>query len=916
MAVIFDPKEGGFRSEDPIQAFKSRARQSGSRSRRRSQEEIRRLGLREGELMEETEARLRREEQARLQEQARIRQEELRLQEQARLKLKAQREQVIRQKQFRVRAQAKIKDTAKKLIQIPSKVEEKLEERREKLKEDTSKLGKLIPVSERVGAVKIPSKPETTIRKGIQDIKTAERFAISGVLLIPQTARLIKQLAQNPELIVPLVKSIPSGIKNEAIEQKNIFITSPNEFLIGIGNEVLLMKGTSKGIKLLSKQASVQSAKLSPKFVGKGKKGSVLEVTLKKGNKISDVDFNVVGKIANPTAKKTILKTITDRSLKISKIRKRARLQIADIIKGTSVKAPIVKTVKLKVIGKLPRESIKKQLALEGKKVIGVSAQADRLIKILRRKRVIRKPFLGEDKLSLKSKSLLSKFDKGSITKKQLIILEGRIKKEAKTSLIERSFFADPKGRIRPSRLGTEKEASLTDLLKGDFTFKTSKPQILVFDNIKIQKFPKDFSTIKKKLSSGKTLTQSETNKLLRFQLKKSGKFKPLGFISKESEITLAPSETIKKLAVVGKVIINNRVVPIVQAKVIKLKGSLKKSVALAEKGKLNKKQLSKLNKDLKKKTGFEFNTSSKKISRKTIPIKRLSLSSLTSLRKRTTKRISKPSRPARRIKRTRPRKIPRRIPRPKPLPRPRKIPRRIPRPKPLPRPKRIPRRTPRPSKPSKVIKPLARPSRPKRISKPARPFIITSKKKRRIRKPIKKKTGYLSFIKRKTIRGKKIKAKFLRLNKKPLSKSHAKNRASYIADRSTARTLKIKRVGKFKKLGRITKREANYFKKTKRKYRPFKIRKGIKKPLTRKWIERKKYLIDTRSEKRGLRASRVLKQLRSSSKPRLRHKPMRRSRPTFKPQPQRKSKVSKIQLDNLKKGREKLARMRKAGKR
>src|SRR5690606_23425215 len=119
-----------------------------------------------------------------------------------------------------------------------------------------------------------------------------------------------------------------------------------------------------------------------------------------------------------------------------------------------------------------------------------------------------------------------------------------------------------------PSRLGITKqnEGSLLDIFSKDATFKKPKPQILLFDDVKIQNLPPQLRSVKAKLTRGKSLTKAEADALLEFQLKKSGKFKPVGFLSRESEITLAPGEIIKRKKKVGVTIVNGRRVPIVRA--------------------------------------------------------------------------------------------------------------------------------------------------------------------------------------------------------------------------------------------------------------------------------------------------------------------------------------------------------------
>ena len=147
----------------------------------------------------------------------------------------------------------------------------------------------------------------------------------------------------------------------------------------------------------------------------------------------------------------------------------------------------------------------------------------------------------------------------------------------------------------------------MTDIFSKDITFKKQKPQILIFDEIRVEKFPENLKSIVNKLKRGKALSKLEGDKLLKFQLEKSGKFKPLGFTSGESEITLAPGEIIKRVKKVGVTIVNGKKVPIVEAKVIKTTGKLNKLLNKFKRGtKLTKKETKELNKLLEKKTGFK----------------------------------------------------------------------------------------------------------------------------------------------------------------------------------------------------------------------------------------------------------------------------------------------------------------------
>ena len=84
-------------------------------------------------------------------------------------------------------------------------------------------------------------------------------------------------------------------------------------------------------------------------------------------------------------------------------------------------------------------------------------------------------------------------------------------------------------------------------------------------------------------------------------------------------------------------------------------------------------------------------------------------------------------------------------------------------------------------------------------------------------------------------------------------------SKGAFAVDKTTARTFKIKPVGKAKTAGKLLKGERGYFSKASHKLRRVRIKKGKKFKLTNKYIEKTKHLIDTRGEKRGLAIRRVI---------------------------------------------------------
>ncbi len=613
----------------------------------------------------------------------------------------------------------------------------------------------------------------------------------------------VAKLIKDPKSI----KKIPASIKKEGVKFGNLLRVSPTEAVAKVGAEILILKGTGTALKVTGTLSSKVATRLSPKF--RGVKSQVINIPSKQ-----------VGKTIN--------------------------IEIGGTVKKLA-------------------EPLRKQIALAGKVVTPVSAQADRLIRLIKRTRVVRKPIPGEAKLSSSTKRLLSKFDKGKINKKDLIKLDQRIVKETgrEGSLLERSFFADPRGRLRPSRLGVkQKEASLLDVLAGDVTFKTQKPQVLIFEKAKVEKFPKALKGIENKLKAGKPLSRNEANKLLQFQLKKSGKFKPVGHVSKEPEITLAPGEIIKKEKTIAVTLIKGKRVPIIRAKVIKATAETRKLLKKASEGIIKTKELKKLRINLRKETGFKTSFSRGRIGKPKVRIPK-----------------PRPRPPKPRPRRPRP-------PKPKPRPRP-------PKPKPRPRPPKPRPRPPKPRPPARPPKPRPPARPPRRVPRrpPKRPPARPPKRLPRIRPPIKpipkrvkrrppkkrppiKPQAFEVWARplKRTKKGRK--PKLIKVSKVPLSKKRAKDLRNYITDTSLGRTARIR-----PSKGKITEPKLRtpkgYAKKSSAKFRRHKIRKGKRVPLQKgRVIERGRFLLDTTQEKKQITLRRRIAQL---SKPPKKRKPAKR---------------------------------------
>lgn len=160
---------------------------------------------------------------------------------------------------------------------------------------------------------------------------------------------------------------------------------------------------------------------------------------------------------------------------------------------------------------------------------------------------------------------------------------------------LERSFFADPSARLRPSRLGltqAEQRATLADIATGNFQLFRQRPQAVLFPETPVQAFPKSLADVQASLLANKPLTPAQQQRLLAFQLERSGQFKPVGFLSTEPEITLAPGEVIRVVPGQGAVTLLPRqgkslpsVVDVFEARIVKPSDVRAGDTILAPKG-------------------------------------------------------------------------------------------------------------------------------------------------------------------------------------------------------------------------------------------------------------------------------------------------------------------------------------------
>jgi len=451
----------------------------------------------------------------------------------------------------------------------------------------------------------------------------------------------------------------------------------------------------------------------------------------------------------------------------------------------------------------LPEMTLKQQARLAGKKVTAISGQADFPTQF---------------------------FDEGLLFTKPL----------------EKTFYADPFGRIRPTRLGLQQpRASVLDYLVGDVTLLRAKPKIFVFPEAQIAKFPKHLKDVAKKLREGKSLTPSEIKRLQKFQETPTGEFKPIGFLSKEPEVILPTGEQLLKVQKLGKTVIEKRKVDIYELEVGKIidkqQVSQKVDDIILGKGK-----------GISQEKFLEQTLESKRILQTPyvspvsivgVPSKLL-LRSFSNLPKisgvdRGLSKITSPvdlSKPIEQLSLP-PKTFPPQI---SPVLYPEIV-------KPI---SPIVSLTP---KPSKIIYPISYLP----VSKPPIPTppIPLRYKKRRILKKEKQKGYNVQFMRfARMKKGKKVPARTIKVNPKPLTKHDAMNLAFYGSDVTLNRQFKIT-PAKTKAQKPTFKVPENYWRLHSYKFRPYRIVKGKPKPFFEhdRFIERKQYVGDTASEMKRL---------------------------------------------------------------
>ena len=505
-------------------------------------------------------------------------------------------------------------------------------------------------------------------------------------------------------------------------------------------------------------------------------------------------------------------------------------------------------------------KSLSAQAKLAGKEVTAVNASVQQLTSWLGRKKLIRKPIPGEANFPPRIIALLKKFDSGKkLTTREFAETNIWLQKNVapNITLLERSLYLDPASGLRISRLGIKKTqyATLKDILKGNFRLwnTAGKPQVLIFENAKIAKFPKSLKSIEQKIKADKTLTTAETNKLIAWQIKTgSGQFKPIGStiynLGKELEVTLAPGEMIKRIKRVGFTYIEGKKVNFVTAEIFKPTKQILAQIKKANLGKLTNTQLTNLEKSLSNKLGRKVRIETpktKKLSRKdlrradqNIPVLRVRSHGIFVLR--------------RGVARTTPRRVTPRKGRPV-TPRggraatPRKTIRAIPK-----RPGRpVTPRKGRPVTPRKTIRAIPkRPGRPspKPIKKPPIiPFIPKDFTQKKLSKA--QPTYYVV---------EKVRGKLKKLYPKPLTAKDAKDYAVHSIDNHLSKTAFFIPLGKSRNVVKPPKNIQGYYSRNSHKVRSYRIKFGKKKQMVNGFIEKRAYAFDRPLEKKQLRVARM----------------------------------------------------------
>ena len=276
-------------------------------------------------------------------------------------------------------------------------------------------------------------------------------------------------------------------------------------------------------------------------------------------------------------------------------------LQKSKAIKGFKIK----KEIKIPLIEKgwetIP---LKVQAEVAGTERMIVSASRDFFGRLGKTERVIDKPLLTAKELTPTLKKQVGVFMEGKLTPAQILKLERELVKKG-TTLREKALFFDPYGKARVSRL-FEKDISpklfdIDTFISGELRM-PPRAELLVYKGM-VEKLPKDILT---KLKTGKPLTPAQESKLLLQQLTPTKKIKPIGFLSTEPEVLLAPREILKKHKILGTTIIEGKKVKIIETKIGEPSKRLQQLRGKEITGIISQKEMRELSKLYTKETGIK----------------------------------------------------------------------------------------------------------------------------------------------------------------------------------------------------------------------------------------------------------------------------------------------------------------------
>lgn len=684
----------------------------------------------------------------------------------------------------------------------------------------------------------IPRDTKRLIIGADNTIRRTAQITYQNLFMLPPA---LLQIVNNPKLI----KDVPKGILDYQVETIKLLKTNPSEGIARIGADYFTFKIIGGSLKVTGKITGKIARRINPKW--KNFKSGIINIKTPKQTFIrrgKEVYLNKrigkydLGYLTSKFSRQFLEQSkIVPRGL-LKRIKIRRPGQFRKFQKGKGI------TLKKGVIGEgVP---LSQQVKLAGTRGTITTAQADRLVNFLRRTKIIRKPIPNESNFSVGLKNLLKRFDEGKLSPKEIIKLNELVLKESGKTLLERTLFADPSGVIRFTRLGKDvAEASIRDILRGDFTFKKAKPQVIVFPEGQIARFPKYLKDIINKLKANKRLTPQERAKLVRWQVKPSNKWKPIGDVEYrggvELEVTLAPGQTIRRVRKLAITEINGVPVEIIEAKVIKLSNKASSLLNKAKKGTILNKEIEFLRKLLSKETNLPVRTRDIINLRKNIRRRVTTGRKYYPVgRKLTTRAIRSLGRNGRRIGGRFVSRFNGRVQTPRP-------------PRTVGGGKRISTRQLR----SGVKKPQIRkpPVRPPRITPPRPPIrppkkiISRLQKEYSIRKLSKSQPTYYIKVKKR--------GKIVNLNQKPLTLRDAKDLLAYHIDNNLVRTGFFEPLRKSKQVIGLPPRIKGYFGKVSRKLRPYRIRAGKRKELRMGYIEKRKYFSDTSGERRQLKTLR-----------------------------------------------------------